>query len=94
MINKIDNYIKTLIEIRDSEYVASNLNLKGWVCNAIAHCYHLECCFLINEKLNSHSENFFTANSAINRKFRDWGLDDVADIYNELRLLAKDYIIS
>jgi hypothetical protein len=36
---------------------------------------------------------FFVAKTAVNRIFRDSGLDEVADIYNDLLVIAKDYMI-
>jgi len=47
-----------------------------------------------NQKLNSYSSNFFSAKSSVNRHYRDWGLDEVADIYNELYKIAEPYLNS
>ena len=91
MINKIDIYIKRLLEIRNLENLTDEPNLKGWISNVIAHCYHLECCIMMNIKLNVDSERFFKAKYSVNRYLRDWGLDEVGDIYNELRVISKDF---
>jgi hypothetical protein len=46
---------------------------------------------LKNKTIKESVENqFFTAQYSVNRHFRDWNLDEVADIYNELRILARD----
>lgn len=94
MIDKIDIYIKRLLEIRNFENLTDDSNIKGWISNIIAHCYHLECCMMMNIKLNVDSERFFKLKYSVNRYLRDWGLDEVADIYNELRVLSKEYCSS
>lgn len=94
MVNKIDKYVIRLLEIRNFENLVENQNLRGRICDMIAHCYHLEYCVLLNEKLNIDSERFFKAKYSVNRYLRDWGLDEAADIYNELRVLSKEYCSS
>lgn len=92
MIESIDKKIVILLNHRDSEYVKGYPELRGWVCDTIGHCYYLECCILTNQKLNSYSSQFFSAQSTVNRHYRDWALDEVADIYNELIEMAKPYL--
>lgn len=93
MINEIDFRIMKLLEIRDSKYVMEFPELRASVCNVIEKAYFLESLVLKKKRIFENSENqFFTAQSAVNRHFRDWNLEEVADIYDELRLMAKDYI--
>lgn len=95
MIDNIDNKIVMLLKHRDSDYVKKYPELRAWICDTIGHCYSLESCMLLsNQKLNSYSANFFTAKVAVNRHYRDWGLDEVADIYNELCTIAEPYLKS
>jgi hypothetical protein len=35
---------------------------------------------------------FFTAKVAVNRHYRDWGLHEVADIYEELCAIAEPFM--
>ncbi len=93
MIDIIDLKIKKLLEIRDSEYVLKYTELRATICNVSEKAYLLEVLILQNKKIKENEDDqFFIASAAVNRHFRDWGLDEVADIYNELRLIAKDYI--
>ncbi|HZH63970.1 MAG TPA: hypothetical protein VEY10_03695 [Flavisolibacter sp.] len=93
MIDNIDNKIVMLLKHRDSDYVKKYPELRAWICDTIGHCYSLESCMLLsNQKLNAYSANFFTAKTAVNRHYRDWGLDEVADIYNELCTIAEPYL--
>jgi hypothetical protein len=91
MIEDIESKINRLTAVRNSNYVKSNSNLESWLCDTIAHCYSLESCILLSNKLNSFSKNFFEANVSVNRFYREWGLDEVADIYNDLRKIAINF---
>jgi hypothetical protein len=93
LLNEIDKKILLLLQYRDSEYVLQHADVRGSICNVISHCYSLETCILLSDrKLNSYSNDFFVAKSAVNRHVRDSGLDEVADIYNELCEIAKPYM--
>jgi hypothetical protein len=94
MFEKIDDKIATLLKYRDSDYVKKYPELQGSICDTIAHCYSLENCIATSGKLNDYSNNYFSAKVAVNRHYRDWGLEEVADIYNELCLLASPYLKS
>ncbi|WP_264559122.1 hypothetical protein [Flavobacterium sp. N2270] len=94
MIEIIDLKIKKLIQLRDDDAVISNPDVRANICGVIEKAFLLEKLILSNKKLKENNDNqFFTANSAVNRYFREWNLDEVADIYNELSDLAKEYII-
>ena len=94
MLNNIDIYIERLLDIRNMENLTDEPNIKGWISSMIAHFYHLECCMMMNIKLNVDSERFFKAKYSVNRYLRDWGLDEIADIYNRVRVLSKEYLNS
>ena len=65
MINKIDIYIKRLLEIRNLENLTDEPNLKGWISIVIANSYHLECCIMMNIKLNIESVNFWSKHGKV-----------------------------
>jgi uncharacterized protein YaaR (DUF327 family) len=92
MIEEIDKKIKILLEFRDSEDVKKSKELRGWLCDTISHSYSLESAILFNNKLKYSDSQFFKAQSAVSRHYVDWGLNEVADIYNELRIIALKYM--
>jgi hypothetical protein len=94
MIEKIDLKISRLLKCRDSEEILQNPKLRGLICDVISRAYFLEYTILSHTTFTEHSDDkFFTANAAVNRIFRDYGLDEVADIYNELKEIAAPYMI-
>lgn len=93
MIENIDSKIKILLQFRDANEVVKNSYLRASICNFIEKAYFLEAIILLNKTFSEKTDDqFFTAKSAVNRHFRDWGLDQVADIYNELCVIAQPYI--
>lgn len=93
MIELIDFKIKRLIEIRDSIEIINNPELRGYICGLIEKAYFLEKLILLNKLVEEPIDNqYFVSHSSVNRFFRDWNLDEVADIYNELYEIAKKYI--
>ncbi len=94
MIQAIDNKINLLLKHRDAENVIKFPDLRASICTIIEKSYFLEYHILRNTKFFEDINNqFFTARSSVNRHFRDWGLEDVADIYNELCEIAEPYLI-
>lgn len=81
-----------LLKIRDSNTLIENKELRGYICDTIGHFYLLESCILSSGVLNSYSSKFFTSDVAILRHYRDWNLDNVADIYQEVRFIALKYL--
>ena len=93
MLKQIDNKILLLLKHRDSMDVMNDHKLRAMVCTVIEKAYFLESIMLLNTKFSESKDNqFFVAKSAVNRYFRDSGLDEVADIYNELSIIAEPYI--
>lgn len=93
IIEKIDKNIATLLKHRDSEFVIQRPKLRATVCGVIEKCYFLQSVILKNIRFSENSSDFFfMADSAVNRHFRDWGLDEIADIYNETRKIAVKYM--
>lgn len=94
MIEKIDIMIKRLLEYRDSELAIKNPKyLRSDICIIIEKAYFLEALILKDLRYFEPPDNqFFIAHASVNRQIRDWGLDEVADIYNELREMSKLYI--
>ncbi|MEO9023280.1 MAG: hypothetical protein ABI237_18545 [Ginsengibacter sp.] len=93
MLKEIDNKIEILHKFRDTEIALNSNDLRASICTVIEKAYFLESIVLLSKTFIEEPDNqFFTANSAVNRYFRDWGLDKVADIFNELCLIAKPYI--
>jgi hypothetical protein len=94
MIDKIDYKIEILLKHRDAPSVIKSPELRASVCTLIEKAYFLEAVILSNRTFSEGIDNqFFTAKAAINRHFRDWGLDEVADIYNEVCEIAEPYLI-
>ena len=95
MIEKIDLKIGILLKYRDTAEVIKSSELRASVCTLIEKAYFLESIILSNKTFSEKSDNqFFTAKSAVNRHYRDWGLDKVGDIYNELCTIAESYLVS
>lgn len=93
MIEIIDKKIKRLLEIRDSKEIITNSELRATICGVIEKAYLLEKLILLNKKINEPIDNqFYVSFSSVNRFFRDWNLDEVADIYIELHEISKNYI--
>ena len=94
MIEIIDKKIKRLLEIRDSRAIRANSELRGTICGVIEKDYLQEKRILLNKKINEPIDNqFYVSFSSVNRFFRDWNLDEVADIYIELHEISKNYIL-
>lgn len=94
MIDKIDYKIEILLKYRDAPSVIKSPELRASVCTLIEKAYFLEAVILSKRTFSEGIGNqFFTAKVAINRHFRDWGLDEVADIYNGLCEIADPYLI-
>ncbi len=91
-IKIIEEKISELLEIRDSKILFENKELKSWICDTIGHFYMLESCILSDSTLNIYSTNFFSSEVAILRHYRDWNLDNVADIYQDIRLISLKYL--
>jgi hypothetical protein len=93
MIETIDSKIKILLRYRDSDAVIKYSELRASICTLIEKAYFLQAIIILNKSFFEKSDNqFFTAKSAVNRHYRDWGLDEVADIYNELCTIAESYL--
>jgi hypothetical protein len=94
LIIQIDNKILKLLKCRDSIEVLANPKLRATICNVISKAYYLQSIILLKTKFEEKQDDqFFSANTSVNRHFRDWGVDKVGDIYNELQNIAKDYIV-
>jgi len=94
MIEEIDLKIERLLKCRDRKNVINNPNLRALICVVIEKAYFLEYIVLSNKTFKENIDNqFFVAREAINRQFRDSGLDEVADIFNELHSIAQPYLI-
>lgn len=95
MLKEIDNKILLLLAHRDSIDVMNDDRLRAMVCTVIEKAYFLESIILLKTKFSESNDNqFFVAKSAVNRYFRDSGLDSVADIYIELCEIAEPYLES
>ena len=93
MLKEIDNKIIQLLKFRDSEEVTKDAKLRAMVCTVIEKAYFLESILLLQMSFSETKDNqFFVANAAVNRYFRDSGLDEVADIYNDLCKIAGPYL--
>lgn len=93
LIEEIDTKIEVLLKYRDKEFIIEKTELRASICSIIEKCYFLQFTILMNRRFKENKDNyFFTANAAANRHYRDWGLDEVADIYNELRKIALIYM--
>jgi hypothetical protein len=90
MIEKIDSKIKVLLKYKDADEIVKLPELRVSVCTLIEKAYFLESLILLNKPFSERSGNqFFTAQSAVKRHYKDWGLDEVADIYDDFALLPK-----
>lgn len=93
MLEEIDNKILILLKYRDSVEIINDTRLRAMVCTAIEKAYFLESIILLDTKFSeSKDDQFYVAKSAVNRYFRDSGLNEVADIYNELCMIAERYL--
>ena len=93
MIEKIDLKIKVLLAYRDAIEVVTTPDLRASICTLIEKAYFLESVILSNKTFSEKSDSqFFTAKATVNRHFRDWGMEEVADIYNELCEIAQAYL--
>ena len=94
MLREIDNKILTLLRYRDSKEVANNNKVRALICTVIEKAYFLQSIILLDKKFSEKQDDqFFISEAAANRIFRDYGLDEVADVYNELCQIAKPYLI-
>ena len=94
MLNEIDNKILILLEHRDSSEVINDNKLRALICTVIEKAYFLQSIILLDKRFSEKQDDqFFIAKAAVNRIFRDSGLDEVADVYNDLCLIAKPYLV-
>jgi hypothetical protein len=93
MLKEIDNKILILLKYKDSVDTINDTRLRAMVCTVIEKAYFLESIILLDTKFSeSKNDQFFVAKSAVNRYFRDSGLNEVANIYNELCVIAEPYL--
>ena len=93
MIEDIDLKIAQLLKHRDKEDIKQNPKLRALICSVIEKAYFLQYIILSDKKFTEDSsDQFFSAKTSVNRYFRDSGIDEVADIYNELRSIAEPYL--
>lgn len=93
MIEEIDKKVSILLRYRDQAFVVERPELRATICTMLEKCYFLQHTILLNRRFTETKNNyFFLANVAANRHYRDWGLDEVADIYNEMRTIAIKYM--
>ena len=91
-IIKIDGLVNELIKIRDKPNLSDKPIVKGLICEVISKCYQIEWAILSVKKIKEDSDHqFFVARESIVRYFYDWGLDEVAEIYLQLRELVKKH---
>jgi hypothetical protein len=93
MLKQIDQNISTLLKHRDSTQILNDDKLRAMICTVIEKAYFLESIILLKRTFTEKQDDqFFLAKTSVNRYFRDAGLDEVADIYNELQSLAEPYL--
>lgn len=93
MIEEIDIKITRLLKCRDNEETLQYPKVRALICNVIEKAYFLEYIILSEKTFTESSDDkFFTAKAAVNRYFRDLGFSEVADIYNELYVIAEPYL--
>lgn len=92
LFEEIDIKIEVLLKYRDEEFIIEKTELRASICALIEKCYFLQFTILMNKRFKENVSYFFSAQHSANRHYRDWGLDEVADIYNDLRKIALIYM--
>jgi len=93
LFEEIDKKIEVLLKYRDEEFIIEKTELRASICAIIEKCYFLQFTILMNRRFKENNDiYFFSAQHSANRHYRDWGLDEIADIYNDLRKIALIYM--
>ena len=82
-IASVRSAIRSLLAIQNQDLHHADGESHDWIKEAITHASHLEDSLIDDRPLDKRSVQFFTADSTVLKQLRDWGLDEVANIYSE-----------